>query len=87
MGEKNEWYNVIEMLTQWLTTVKLWNTVNDTVTNSILNKLTLHMLHTAYNHNLTNLNWEENNYTRYNLGECKCGIVFQVRLNQYNSEC
>ena len=78
MGEKNELDAVVEMLTQWVTAVKMRNAVNYTDINRIGENLALRLLNTAYDHNLKNLNWDQNNYPAVDLGDQKRGIGFQV---------
>ncbi len=69
---------VVEMLTQWVTAVKLRNAVNYTDINRTAENLTLRLLNTAYDYNLENLNWDQNNYPVVDLGDQKRGTAFQV---------
>jgi len=78
MGEKNELDVVVEMLTQWVTAVKLRNAVNYTDINRTAENLALRLLNTAYDYNLKNLNWDKNNYPAVDLGDHDRGIAFQV---------
>ncbi len=78
MREKNELDAVVEMLTQWVTAVKLRNAVNYTDINRTAENLALRLLNTAYDYNLKNLNWEQNNYPTVDLGDHDRGIAFQV---------
>jgi len=78
MGEKNELDTVVEMLTQWVTAVKLRNALNYTDINRTAENLALRLLNTAYNYNLKNLNWDQNNYPAVDLGDQKRGVAFQV---------
>jgi WD40 repeat protein len=78
MGEKNELDAVVEMLTQWVTAVKLRNALNYTDINRTAENLTLRLLNMAYDYNLKNLNWDQNNYPAVDLGDHECGIAFQV---------
>ena len=56
MREKSELDSIIEMLTQWVTAVKLRNTVNDTGINRTSENLVLRLLNAAYGYELKNLN-------------------------------
>lgn len=78
MNEKNELDAVVVMLTQWVTAVKLRNAVNYTDINRLAENLVLRLLNTAYDYNLKNLNWEQNNYPAVDLGDHERGIAFQV---------
>lgn len=78
MREKNELNAVVEMLTQWVTAVKLRNAVNYTDINRTAENLVLRLLNTAYDYNLKNLNWDQNNYPAVDLGDQNRGIAFQV---------
>jgi len=69
---------MVEMLTQWVTAVKLRNAVNYTDINRIAENLALRLLNTVYNYNLENLNWDLSNYPAVDLGDDKRGISFQV---------
>ena len=68
----------MEMLTQWVTAVKLRNAVNYTDINRTAENLALRLLNTAYDYNLKNLNWDQYNYPAVDLGDQKRGIAFQV---------
>ena len=78
MREKSELDVVIEMLTQWVTAVKLRNSVNDTAINRTSENLVLRLFNVAYGYELKNLNWEESNYPAVDLGDRERGIAFQV---------
>jgi hypothetical protein len=78
MGEKNELDAVVEMLTQWVTAVKLRNALNYTDINRTAENLALRLLNMAYDYNLKNLNWDQNNYPAVDLGDQKRGIAFQL---------
>ncbi len=78
MKEKNELDVVKEMLTQWVTAVKLRNSVNDMEINRTSENLVLRLLNLAYDYDLTNLNWEGNNYPAIDLGDREGGIALQV---------
>jgi WD40 repeat protein len=78
MREKRELDSVMAMLTQWVTAVKLRNTVNDTGINRTSENLVLRLLNAAYGYDLKNLNWEESNYPAVDLGDRGRGIAFQV---------
>lgn len=78
MGEKNELNAVVEMLTQWVTAVKLRNALNYTDINRTAEDLALRLLNAAYDYNLKNLNWELPNYPAVDLGDQNKGIAFQV---------
>lgn len=78
MRDKSELDSIIEMLTQWVTAVKLRNTVNDTGINRTSENLVLRLLNAAYGYELKNLNWEESNYPAVDLGDRRRGIAFQV---------
>lgn len=67
MGEKNELDAVVEMLTQWVTAVKLRNALNYTDINRTAENLALRLLNTAYDYNLKNLNWDQSNYPAVDL--------------------
>jgi FKBP-type peptidyl-prolyl cis-trans isomerase len=78
MAEENELNSVVAMLTLWVTSVKLRNSVNDTGINHTSENLILRLLNTAYDYDLINLNWKDNNYPAIDLGDPKKGIAFQV---------
>ena len=69
MREKNELDAVVEMLTQWVTAVKLRNALNYTDINRTAENLALRLLNTAYEYNLEKLNWDQNNYPAVDLGQ------------------
>jgi len=78
MREKSELDSVVAMLTQWVTDVKLRNSLNDTGINSTSENLVLRLLNAAFDYNLTNLNWDDTNYPAIDLGDRKLGIAVQV---------
>lgn len=78
MREKYQLELIVEMLTQWLTAVKLRNSVNDTGINRTSENLVLRLLNAAYDYDLVNLNWEDSQYPAVDLGDRERGISFQV---------
>lgn len=78
MGERDELDAVVSMLTHWVAEVNLRNAMNDMSINRTSENLIVRLLNAAYDYNLTNLNWEHNNYPTVDLGDCKRGVAFQV---------
>jgi hypothetical protein len=84
MGNKQkEIANVVSLLSQWIVSIKLFNTLGLYDINKYAESISTKILNNIYNLDLSNLNKESANFPSIDLGDKTNKIAFQVTSRRY----